>query len=56
MNDNEPIHAPYEPPKVIEVGDFCEMTRGQYASEHADDGSGAGYWSQPVKKGPSKLW
>ncbi len=33
---------------VVEVGDFTEITRGQYASEHADDGDGAGYWSQPV--------
>lgn len=47
---------PYEPPRLIEVGGFSEVTRGQYASEHADDGTNAGYWSQPVSTSSARLW
>lgn len=45
---SQQVRTSYEPPRVTEVGDFAEITRGQYTSEHADDSDHGGYWSQPV--------
>ncbi|MBV2363972.1 hypothetical protein ACFPZ0_04830 [Streptomonospora nanhaiensis] len=56
----EPAPAPpadeYEPPRLTEVDGFAAMTRGQYASEQADDSTNGGYWSQPVGGTSPRLW
>ena len=49
MNDaeqtsvNEP--EPYESPELTVVGDFGEVTKGNYSRPHSDDGDAGGYWS-----------
>ena len=48
MNENLQQTHDYEPPRLTEVRDFIDLTRGQYTSEHSDDSDHGGYWSQPV--------
>ncbi len=41
VNDLEP----YEPPELTVVGEFGEVTKGNYSRVHSDDGDAGGYWS-----------
>jgi hypothetical protein len=34
----------YEPPQIIEIGVFAEMTKGQYSRNRSDDGDAGGYF------------
>lgn len=46
---NEPtneVGEPYESPVLTEVGNFGEVTQGQYSRTHSDDGDAGGYWNQ----------
>jgi hypothetical protein len=36
----------YEPPILTEVGQFADVTRGQYSRTHSDDGDAGGYWDK----------
>jgi hypothetical protein len=49
MNDAEPTgvteQETYEPPELTVVGEFDEVTKGNYSRPHSDDGDAGGYWS-----------
>jgi hypothetical protein len=49
MNDAEQTSVnapePYEPPELTVVGEFGEVTEGNYSRPHSDDGDAGGYWS-----------
>ena len=49
MTDVEPSRVnelePYEPPELTVVGEFGDVTKGNYSRPHSDDGDAGGYWS-----------
>ncbi|MGH3852671.1 MAG: lasso RiPP family leader peptide-containing protein [Pseudonocardiaceae bacterium] len=49
MNDVEPTIAnepePYESPELTVVGEFGEVTKGNYSRPNSDDSDAGGYWS-----------
>lgn len=36
---------PYEPPELTVVGEFGEVTKGNYSRPHSDDSDAGGFWS-----------
>lgn len=49
MNDAEQTSInspePYELPELTVVGEFGEVTKGNYSRPYSDDGDAGGYWS-----------
>lgn len=49
MNDAEQTSVsepePYESPELTVVGDFGEVTKGNYSRPHSDDSDAGGFWS-----------
>lgn len=48
-NDVEPTSVnglePYESPELTVVGEFGEVTKGNYSRPNSDDSDAGGYWS-----------
>jgi hypothetical protein len=42
----EPLADDYEPPKVTEIGQLMNITKGAYSRTHSDDGDAGGYWDK----------
>ncbi|WP_236788000.1 lasso RiPP family leader peptide-containing protein [Amycolatopsis sp. GM8] len=42
--EQAPKSSLYEPPLITEVGDFAEVTQGQYSRNRSDDGDAGGYF------------